>query len=190
MIEVLDDFLDPSQHEDLCNYFMGNYDAGDIANSCCWIFNDGISYKGDGHFQHIHQIFSNHTIISPAWPLVKPILEKEEAIAIARIKANSITRTEELMVFEHAFHCDFAPTMSDLTTAIYYINTCDGYTLFEDGTKVESVTNRLLKFPSNMKHTGTSCTDRDRRILINFNYLSGRVASTKEEFFSCLQQDS
>ena len=94
------------------------------------------------------------------------------------------------MVFEHAFHCDFAPTMGDLTTAIYYINTCDGYTLFEDGTKVESVTNRLLKFPSNMKHTGTSCTDRDRRILINFNYLSGRVASTKEEFFSCLQQDS
>ena len=72
-------------------------------------------------------------------PLVRPILEKEEAIAIARIKANSITRTEELMVFEHAFHCDFAPTMGDLTTAIYYINTCDGYTLFEDGTKVECV---------------------------------------------------
>ena len=43
---------------------------------------------------------------------------------------------------------------------------------FEDGTKVESVGNRLLTFPANMKHMGTSCTDQQFRIVINFNYYS------------------
>ena len=55
-------------------------------------------------------------------------------------------------------------------TSIFYVNTNNGYTLFEDGTKVESVANRMLTFPTNMKHTGTSCTDSQTRIVINFNY--------------------
>ena len=50
------------------------------------------------------------------------------------------------------------------------MNTNDGYTEFEDGTKVESVANRLVTFPANLKHTGTSCTDEKTRIVINFNY--------------------
>ena len=56
------------------------------------------------------------------------------------------------------------------TTSIFYVNTNNGYTKFEDGTKVESVANRMITFPSNMKHTGTSCTDEKKRIVINFNY--------------------
>ena len=38
------------------------------------------------------------------------------------------------------------------------------------GTKVESIANRMITFPSNMKHTGTSCTDEKIRVVINFNY--------------------
>ena len=57
-----------------------------------------------------------------------------------------------------------------MQTAIYYVNSNDGYTLFEDGTKVESVGNRLVRFPTNIKHTGTTCTDANRRVLINFNW--------------------
>ena len=40
----------------------------------------------------------------------------------------------------------------------------------EDGTKVESIANRMVTFPSNMKHKGTSCTDERTRVVINFNY--------------------
>lgn len=176
MIEVFDDYLGPVEHDRLCSYFMGNYDKGDIANSCCWIFNNGISYKGDGHFQHIHQLFSSHQIISPAWSLVEPIIAKEEAIAIARVKANMLVRTPEVEVFDDCFHCDFDCSMSHMTTAIYYINTNNGFTLFEDGTKVESVSNRLVRFPSNLKHTGSTCSNADRRILINFNYFTERCS--------------
>ena len=56
------------------------------------------------------------------------------------------------------------------STSIFYVNTNNGYTKFEDGTKVESVANRMVTFPSNMKHTGTSCTDERIRVVINFNY--------------------
>ena len=47
----------------------------------------------------------------------------------------------------------------------------NGYSEFEDGTKVESVANRMVTFPANVKHTGTSCTDEKTRVVINFNYL-------------------
>ena len=57
-------------------------------------------------------------------------------------------------------------------TSILYMNTNDGYTLFEDGTKVESVMNRLITFPYNMKHAGTTCTDVPFRMVINFNYIT------------------
>ena len=56
-----------------------------------------------------------------------------------------------------------------LDRLINYLNTYA--TKYEDGSKIESVANRLLSFPSNMKHTGTSCTDEKIRIVINFNYL-------------------
>ena len=30
--------------------------------------------------------------------------------------------------------------------------------------------NRLVIFPANVKHTGTTCTDKDERIVLNINY--------------------
>ena len=87
--------------------------------------------------------------------------------AIARIKAICVLRTPELIEFTWGFHTDFN---NNEITAIYYINDNDGYTLFEDGTKVESVANRFVRFPCTTRHTGTTCTDTDRRLLINFNY--------------------
>jgi hypothetical protein len=57
------------------------------------------------------------------------------------------------------------------------MNTNNGYTEFEDGTRVESVANRFISFPVGMKHRGTSCTDKKTRVVINFNFHN----MTKEE---------
>ncbi len=170
MIEVIDDYLDSHLHEELYNYWTGNYDNGDISNSCAWTFKNGINAPGDGHCQYVHLIYSKHHILSTAYNTVEPIIDKEDMSAIARIKANAISQTKELVVFDWGFHCDCGPHAHDMMTAIYYINTNDGYTLFEDGNKVKSVANRFVKFPATMMHTGTSCTDDYRRIVINFNY--------------------
>ena len=39
------------------------------------------------------------------------------------------------------------------------------------GSKVPSVANTFVSFPSNMRHTGSTCTDVKFRGLINFNYI-------------------
>ena len=51
------------------------------------------------------------------------------------------------------------------------MNTNNGYTRFEDGTKVESVANRMVTFPNQMMHTGTTTTDSEYRLVINLNYV-------------------
>ena len=67
------------------------------------------------------------------------------------------------------FHVDFHYEHS--RTAIFYVNTNDGYTEFEDGTKIESKENRIVIFPTLIKHSGVTCTDQQNRVVINFNYI-------------------
>ena len=56
-------------------------------------------------------------------------------------------------------------------TAIFYINTNNGFTRFEDGYFVDSIENRLVVFDSTQKHQAVSQTDSARRVVINFNYI-------------------
>jgi hypothetical protein len=56
-------------------------------------------------------------------------------------------------------------------TAIFYLNTCDGYTIFNDGDKIYSVENTLIIFPGRLLHCGTTCTNENRRLVININYM-------------------
>ena len=55
-------------------------------------------------------------------------------------------------------------------TSIYYVNTNNGYTKFKKGGKVKSVENRMVIFDSDDWHQGFTCTDQQRRVLINFNF--------------------
>ena len=59
--------------------------------------------------------------------------------------------------------------------AILYLNTNDGYTCFEDGNKIKSIENRFVAFDSSLKHSGTTCTDEPRRIVLNINYFQGQT---------------
>ena len=64
---------------------------------------------------------------------------KLEPVSIVRL-ANLNMKTPETL--EYAIHTD----VDDCITAIYYVNSNDGYTRFEDGMKVDSVENRTLLF--------------------------------------------
>ena len=98
-----------------------------------------------------------------------PLIKEMNARCYMRIKANLKCRTN--LPVKPQFHCDFPfPKYDGLSTSIYYINTNNGYTEFEDGTRIESVENSLLTFPYSMKHRGVSCTDEPFRMVINFNY--------------------
>ena len=58
-----------------------------------------------------------------------------------------------------------------MTTSIFYLNTNNGYTEFEDGSTVDSVQNRLVTFPTKTPHRAVGQTDKDKRIVLNFNYI-------------------
>ena len=88
-----------------------------------------------------------------------------ELSELIKIKANLSFRTTEKII--HGYHVDLP---YECKTAIYYLNTNDGCTMFKDGREVGSVENRLVIFNSQLAHTGTTCTDQKIRSVINFNY--------------------
>ena len=91
-----------------------------------------------------------------------------------RVKANLQTYTPELVINDWHTDMDYGNK-----TAIYYVNTCDGYTEFEEtGQKVESIRNRIVIFDGSMRHRGTTTTNSKIRMLINFNYIPVKDPST------------
>jgi len=107
----------------------------------------------------------------PTMSLILPILEKLEPKILIRVKANLNHRTEQVEV--HSYHTDvpedeLAPMSK---TAVFYVNSNDGYTIFEDGERVDSVANRLLMFDATQKHSGSTCTNEKFRCVININWL-------------------
>ena len=75
-------------------------------------------------------------------------------------------KTETLK--KHIFHKD--DVNDNINVALFYINTNNGYTEFEDGTIINSKRNRLVLFPCKLKHRSTTTTDTRERINININY--------------------
>ena len=114
---------------------------------------------------------------SDRFDLIRPIVNKFPLVGISRIKANLEIYTGD-KPFKGEFHHDMGYfdkdnnplILNDLQTAIYYVNTCNGYTEFEDGTKVESVANRLALFSGKLSHRGVRQTDTKSRCVINFNW--------------------
>jgi len=124
-------------------------------------------------FQFTHTFYDNGAPQSTYMDQSQYFVDLLQPVAIFRIRANLLTRLPNII--ENEFHTDmpFLPEekLEQWTTSIFYVNTNDGHTVFEDGTKVESVANRIVIFPTNTKHRGTSCTDERTRVVINFNYL-------------------
>lgn len=166
-IHVFNDFLNPEDFKIIQDLLLGD--------SFPWYFNEGIVYSDEDnpdYFQFTHVFFSDICNFSSYFEILSPILMRLKPVSLLRIKSNLLTKTEKNI--EHGYHIDF-PHLKDkknqqFTTAIFYINTNDGYTKFKDGNIVKSVENRLVMFDSKVPHTGSSCTDEKSRVVINFNY--------------------
>ena len=83
-----------------------------------------------------------------------------------RIKMNAYPHTD--VVKEHEKHIDFD---YEHTGAVFSLNTCDGYTKFSDGTKVESVANRIVFFDASKYHQSTTTSNAKLRYNMNYNFL-------------------
>jgi len=111
-----------------------------------------VAYSKEGVTRHMHRF--------------SPILSRLEGMkSLIRIKVNLYPRTPTLEV--HAPHVDENYTH---TGAIFSLNTCNGKTILEDGTEIDSVANRVLLFDASTPHSSTSTTDSKARFNININY--------------------
>jgi len=132
-----------------------------------WYFNDYINdnQKKD-NFQFTFRFIEDGDYVCwGEWKnIMIPVLEKIKHKKINRVKANLLTRTNKII--EHGFHIDYDYG----TTGILYLDNSNGYTKFENGKKIKSEENKYVEFNSTLKHTGSTCTDKKRRIIINFNY--------------------
>lgn len=162
--EIIDNALSPEHFGQLKDYMM---------NHCDWYFQENITADSEekvfpfSYFYHtFYQLEQNYQVhVSRDYPLLLPILEILKPNSLVRIKGNQYINQNQFV--NHGKHYD---SPHDLSIAVFYVNTNNGYTLLEDGTKIESVENRLALFKSNILHNSTNCTDDWRRITINFNY--------------------
>ena len=164
-MEVYDDFLYEHQFK--------NFDAHILRDEYFpWYYNHGVVDLDDGKYQYTHAVFDLHQggSLSTIFPFFKPVLEKLRVRNLVRIKLNSNPRT-----FFHrrgGWHLDYSPNDSfpHTKTAVFYLNTNNGWTEFKKGGRVKSKSNRIVIFDSSLKHQGVTCTDKDRRVIVNFNY--------------------
>ena len=163
---VIDNFLEIKSFQNLQNIMLKEI--------FYWFYSDTIDHsdeEGD-KFQFTHIFYNpSNGVNSQYYGILSDILNKIKPKEIFRIKANLLTKTSEIV--ENSFHNDVDGLgIMPWITSILYMNTNNGYTEFENGAKVESVENRMVVFPAEMKHRGTSCTDKKIRVVINFNYLT------------------
>ena len=161
-MQVIDNFLNAEQYAALEPMVMSDH--------LDWYWNEGICYDDDGLFQMTHTVFdSSKDLKSPLFFHCKSLLNKLGGSA-RRIKANLTTKCHSHV--HTGFHTDFTEDEFIGKTAVYYVNTNNGYTEFKSGVRVNSIANRMVIFDSKYEHAGVTSTDTNRRVVLNINFNS------------------
>ena len=160
--KIVDNALPNDYFEKLQSIIMGD--------SFPWFYASSVAIKGqtDPHFYFTHTFYKNQRPWSQYFDELLPLLDGDvlDIKAMIRIKANCYPQTHELI--SHGVHTDMKFKHKG---AILYINKNNGFTVLHDGTKIESIPNRILIFDSSLPHNSTTCTDAKCRFNINMNYM-------------------
>lgn len=174
-IKVIDNFLDEFTADRISSVLH--------TTEFPWYFHDHIAYKSENYeqsiivgeedgldrYQFVHSFktnkFGTTSVLFDQTTL--PIIDKLKLnfIQILRAKVNLSLYTGK--PYASAFHIDNAEPHK---VVLYYVNTNNGYTEFENGEKVSCVKNRIVLFDGTIKHRAIKQTDTKTRIAININY--------------------
>jgi hypothetical protein len=133
-----------------------------------WFFQKEQVKDDSPYFCHI--LYCNDLSQSEFYPKVLGIFKNYiKWISLYRLNVNLSAKINSAS----NFHTDTSGQEDEtkMTSAIFYLNTNNGYTEFEDGSTVDSVRNRFVTFPTNIPHRAVGQTDTDKRIVLNFNYI-------------------
>lgn len=170
-IKVFDNFLDKNSFKLIKNIMHSNEFPYYINN----VLPDK-EYNIDikNNLQFTHSFIHNGTISSNFISVINPIIDKIGNDGFIRVKANINPKTD--YIIEHGYHYDIDIKEKNVYSAVYYLNTNNGYTKFKNNEIVNSVENRIVFF-NNQSHTGSTCTDERFRSVINFVYLEEKWAT-------------
>ena len=180
--EVIDNFLDEEYFENLATLFTGSSNVPARINKTKdqisktyvpWFFTPDITESTlveDNLFYMVHMFYESNMPTSSHYNTLIPLLDKLKVECLVRIKSNLYPNTE--ILHEHPMHADLPYSHS---AAILSLNTCDGYTKLKDGTKIDSVANRILLFDAGEEHCSTNTTNVPARFNININYIQGQI---------------
>ena len=168
MVEVVDDYLSEINFNKLKKEIFGHDFKWKWFDAVAYPKDNEDYYESKSHLPYLsHVIYRQPAFFTDAHKIIVENFDKDkfQIKALLRIKVNCYLRGNVLE--EHGMHVDFDFKHKG---ALFALNTCDGYTRFESGEKVDSVANRMIFFNPNIKHTSSNTTNVNRRVNINFNY--------------------
>jgi hypothetical protein len=176
-VKVQDNFLEESQFKTIRDYIL-DYNNTAPGQSINWFMSDLVKpgdSQGLDFTQFVHIVYAygeTYSQVQQQLNVPGGFLEKIDPYTVERIKINLITKQPKVIETGMHVDCPHAPDVA--LTSIFYLNTNNGYTAFETGEKVKSVANRLVTFPNNKKHAGTSCSDEVYRCVLNIDYIKNK----------------
>ena len=174
-VEIIDNFLDWDSFNTIFEYFFSNRCKWQVGQVIPDEEDKSVDYDRDkviklcddvDNIQFVKYFYFSAKPCKGFNIILNTLLLELDPAALIRIKANLNPRTEKII--RHGYHID--TTARNSKTAVYYVNDCDGFTEFDDGQRVMSKQNRIVIFDSHLPHTGSSCTNNRRRVVINLNY--------------------
>ena len=132
-----------------------------------WYYNKHQTINNKDTSYMFHLFFQNKKINSKHFYLIEPILKKLNIKNLINVRANLCLKRPT----KCNWHVDCSTKKLNHKTAIYYVNNNNGYTLFKNK-KVKSEKNKIVIFNEDTIHKVGHQTDKDTRIVINFNYES------------------
>ena len=175
-IEIRDDILSDYDYRQIEGVFIGPRFP--------WYFMDNLnvskenainpnakSFLGNYYFHNYLFYYQGKTVVAAEEMNLFTSFCDQLGISVEklwRVKANLYPRTQKKV--HHLPHRDYDPGMG-YRTALYYVNTNNGYTKFDGTSKtIKSKKNRVALFDGSNPHHSTTPTDVNYRLTINFDY--------------------
>ena len=170
-LKIIDNFLTDNDFNLLVSNTVGRNDGHQVQFRVVSNVENFGAIEENWSWYMINMLYSTDTpqneICGKIYEMFVPKFKKLANFkTMIRIKINAYPYTN--VVKEHKEHIDF--NYEDIG-AVFSLNTCDGYTKFSDGTKVESVANRIVFFDASKYHQSTTTSNAKLRYNINFNFL-------------------
>ena len=153
--QIIDNFLSEEKFLKVKNSILNSEFSWNLTP---WVSNLSENLKTTSSYYFTHLFYSGLFVDSNCYIFID-ILNQLEVKSLIRIKANLYPSTDNIEYQSEHIDYDYEHKGAN-----------NGFTILEDGTKIESIQNRLLLFDPSKPHNSTTCTDDKCRINVNFNF--------------------